>query len=473
MKIFLTGATGFIGRHLILRLLREGHEITVWVRNPVKAARALGNEVEIQGGADQYRLPANALNNCDAVINLAGEPIAGGRWTTSRKQKIIKSRVKTTQALVQACNTSKHPPHVFISASAIGIYGAAKENTLLDETAPGGKDFLADVCKQWEAPVNEITSSTRTIIARIGLVLGQQEGLLQKLTPVFDVGLGGVIGSGQQMMSWIHITDLVEAFTTLLTNKNYQGPVNMVSPKAVSHKIFCKTLATTLNRPCLFGVPSIALKLALGQAAEMILTGNHAIPGQLEKNGFQFNFPTLDAALENIFGKKNTVFIEKTSLHEGATPRLITSTFVPYPFEKVRPFFFTPKSLVLLSPPVSQMELLYGYEENMRQGQEMAFQIKMGPIPQTWIANIDEHHPEYFVDTQTKGPMRYWHHKHSFIAHETGTELKDEVHFTMPLGFLGKLALKIFAKVMLRRLFLYRNHMLHLRFGETTQEDLE
>jgi len=465
MKIFLSGATGFVGRHLILRLLRDGHEITAWVRNPSKASLSLGGEVSIAGGADSYELPPDALDGFDAVINLAGEPIAGGRWTKKRKLSILKSRVETTKALVNGIKSTPKAPHIFISASAIGYYGSTVENDVTNEHGSNGNGFLPQICAAWEAPLSEVPESTRVVTTRIGLVLGLQEGLLGKLTPVFDAGVGGVMGSGRQMMSWIHITDLVEIIATALTNKNFEGPINCVAPNAVSHEVFCKTLAKVLNRPCLFGVPSIALQMALGESSQLILDGAHITSEKLPTLSFQFEYENLHNALTDIFGKKKPIIIEKRTKGSLGSYRLACATIVNHDFHHVRPFFFTPKSLAVLSPPGSGLELLYGYEEKMRQGTEMAFKIKMGPIPQTWVANIEENNPEYFIDTQVKGPMRYWHHKHSFTALESGTELRDEVNFSMPLGFLGKIALELFAKNMLQRLFVYRNHMLKLRFG--------
>ena len=252
MKIFMSGATGFVGRHLILRLLRDGHEITIWARNPSKAALTLGGEVKVIGGADKFQLHEDALDGFDAVINLAGAPIAGGRWTRKRKQLIRDSRVHTTEALVKACQTVKAPPAVFISASAIGYYGPGLSDAVFHEQTPAGNGFLADVCQAWEKPLEELPASTRCTVARIGLVLGLQEGLLDKLTPVFDAGLGGVMGTGKQMMSWIHISDLVEIFVSALDSEKLNGPVNCVAPNPVSHKVFCKTLAQTIRRPCIF-----------------------------------------------------------------------------------------------------------------------------------------------------------------------------------------------------------------------------
>ena len=471
MKIFISGATGFIGRHLILRLLRDGHEITAWVRNPTRASLSLGDEIKIIGGAKSYELQPGALEGFDAVINLAGEPIAGGRWTKGRRTQILESRVQTTRALIENLNSVTNQPKVFLSASAIGFYGSTEENDIVFESGPNGKGFLPEICQAWEAPLSKLPQSTRTVTMRIGLVLGLQEGLLGKLTPIFDAGLGGVMGSGHQMMSWIHITDLVELFVSALTTKDFEGPINCVAPNAVSHEKFCKTLASTLNRPCLFGVPAIALQMALGQSAELILQGAHIASEKLSPLSFEFKFDTLHQALNDIYGKKKPITIEKLDKKALGAYRLQSATLVDQSFENVRPFFFTPKSLALLSPPGSNLELLYGYEENMRQGQEMAFKIKMGPIPQTWVAHIEENNPDYFIDTQVKGPMRYWHHKHSFVALESGTELRDEVSFSMPLGILGSIALKLFAKNMLHRLFIYRDHMLKLRFGDSGEKE--
>ena len=191
MKVLISGATGFIGRHLAQRLLRDGHEVTAWVRDRLRAEKTLGTEIQVIEGARGYQLPAEKLEAFDAVINLAGESIVGGRWTGAKKKRILESRVRTTQALVKAINECKNPPKVFFSASATGFYGHGDAQSPFDENCNAGNDFLAQVSEQWESAAKEVNTDTRLVIGRISLVLGLEEGLLGKLTPLFDAGLGG------------------------------------------------------------------------------------------------------------------------------------------------------------------------------------------------------------------------------------------------------------------------------------------
>lgn len=470
MKILVSGATGFIGRHLCQRLLRDGHEVTAWVRDPNKAVSQLGCEVNILGGASNYLLPDTGVDEFDAIVNLAGAPVAGVRWSAARKKQILDSRVRTTEALVAAINRSPTPPQVLFSTSGIGFYGYGDPKEVFTESSDAGNDFLSRVTQAWEAAANQTANGCRLVIGRIGLVLGLDEGILGKLTPIFETGLGGVMGSGRQGMSWVHIYDLVDFIAHALLNERTEGVYNCVAPNPVSHRQFCKTFAKTLGRPCLFKIPGLALKTALGEASEMVLQGAVVTTERTDATGFSYSFAHLGGALEHLFEKKNGPVIQASKQKSGHFS-IRDSTRVQAPFETVRPFFFFPKSLSILSPPASRMEFLYGHESEMREGHEMAFRVQLGPLTQTWTAIIEENTPDYFVDTQAKGPMSSWHHKHRFIAQDWGTEISDEVQFRMPLGPLGRFALKLFAGEMIRRLFVYRKHMMKIRFGVAASGD--
>ncbi|MBY6185983.1 TIGR01777 family oxidoreductase [Marinobacter hydrocarbonoclasticus] len=298
MKMLITGGTGFIGRALIAQLAPQ-HDITVLTRNPEQALSRLGS------GITPLRSLATLanLNEFEAIINLAGEPIADGRWSTQRKRAICDSRWQLTEALVRLLNASDTPPKVWINASAIGIYGA-RDATPVDESTPlTPMGFAEQVCERWEAIAKRIADRTRLCIVRIGLVLHPDGGALKKMLPAFRLGLGGPIGSGQQMMSWIHRDDLVSMMIYLLEQDACQGVFNGTAPNPVSNKAFASSLGQALGRPAFLPAPAPVLKLALGEMSSLLLTGQAVLPKAAEAAGFEFRYPNLDDALLAMFNR--------------------------------------------------------------------------------------------------------------------------------------------------------------------------
>ncbi|MBY5922173.1 TIGR01777 family oxidoreductase [Ferrimonas balearica] len=298
MKLLITGGTGFIGRALIARLSPQ-HEITVLTRNPEKALSLLGSGITpLRSLATQ----AN-LDGFDGVINLAGEPIAEGRWSTQKKRLICDSRWQLTEALVRLHQASANPPKVWINASAIGIYGP-RDAAAVDETTPlTPMGFAEQVCERWEAIASRIAEQTRLCIVRIGLVLHPDGGALKKMLPAFRLGLGGPIGSGQQMMSWIHRDDLVAMLCYLLENDHCRGIFNGTAPQPVTNRAFGQALGQTLGRPAFLPAPAPVLKLALGEMSSLLLTGQAVLPRAAEAAGFQFQYPELNAALADLLNR--------------------------------------------------------------------------------------------------------------------------------------------------------------------------
>jgi uncharacterized protein (TIGR01777 family) len=297
MKILVTGSTGLVGTALVSALAGAGHTICRLVR-PESVA---------QGGAkDGFNVPWNpatgelggAAVGADAVVNLAGASIAGGRWTAERKALLRSSRVDTTRALVQALSKMAARPRVLVSASGIGYYGSCGDQVLTEES-PLGQDFLSHLGQEWEAEAAKAEAlGIRVVRARFGVILARHGGALPRMARPFAWGLGGRIGSGEQWMSWVTLQDVVGIVRFALENGAARGPLNVVSPQPVRNAAFTKALAKTLHRPALFPAPAFALRLLLGEMTDgLLLSSQRALPAQLEKLGYRFLHPDLPGAL--------------------------------------------------------------------------------------------------------------------------------------------------------------------------------
>ncbi len=308
MKIVVTGATGFVGRPLCQRLIGEGHEITVLSRNAAKVKDAFGDKVAAaQWGKSGNHEGTAALETADAVIHLAGESVAGGRWTPEFKRKIRDSRVETSRQLVDgiAKLTGKRPS-VLVSASAVGYYGNRGDETLTETAAPG-TGFLPEVCQEWEAEANKAQDlGVRVATMRIGVVLGKGGALDKMLYPLpvrispYKLGLGGPLGSGKQWMPWIHLDDVIGLFIWAMDNAQISGAVNTVAPEPVRNAEFARALGRLFRRPAVFPVPAFVLRLLLGEFADTVLSGQKVMPTVAGTQGYTFRYPTLDNALRSL-----------------------------------------------------------------------------------------------------------------------------------------------------------------------------
>jgi len=304
MKIVVTGATGFVGTKLVEQLQKRGDRITVLARNADKANRQFSktiSPVEVIG-YDPCELGewSKSISGCDAVINLAGEPLAGVRWTEFRKKQIRDSRILTTKVLVQAIAQAETKPQVLISGSAIGYYGTSLDKSF-DEYSYAGDDFLANICKEWEAEADVVTGlGVRLVKLRTGIVLGMG-GAIAKMLPIFQVGGGGKIGSGKQWFSWIHQDDLVDLIIYAIANPQVSDALNGTAPQPVTNAQFTVALAKAINRPAFLPVPAAALVLIFGEGASVLLDGQRVLPKKAELNQFKFKYPDIDSALKQIF----------------------------------------------------------------------------------------------------------------------------------------------------------------------------
>ena len=292
MRVLVTGGTGLVGRPACDALRAAGHAVTIVSREPGRVpARAIG--------WDGLR---TAIPETDAIVNLAGESIASGRWTAARKAAIRSSRVEATRALVDAAAAASPRPKVLVNASGVGYYGAHGDEPL-DETAAAGPDFLARVCVEWEAEARRAEAlGVRVVVVRLGVVLAPDGGALSAMLLPFRAGLGGPIGGGRQWISWVHRDDVVGLLREAVGNTEYAGPVNATSPNPVTNRDFARALGRALHRPTVLPVPGIGLRLLMGEMATMLLTGQRVLPKVAERLGYAWQQPELPEALERCVG---------------------------------------------------------------------------------------------------------------------------------------------------------------------------
>ncbi|MEG3756102.1 TIGR01777 family oxidoreductase [Psychromonas arctica] len=291
-KVLITGASGLIGRALIPLLTSQGYQVYTLQRTV--------SDTEPYWLIDQQKINLNSAPQPDIIIHLAGENIANGRWTEKVKQKITDSRVKSTQLIVDFINDSATPPSLFICASAIGFYGNSGQQPVNEESSQGN-EFVSQLAAQWEQTSHQVkTSNTRVVNLRTGIVLNKQQGALAKMLPAFKMGVGGKIGKGEQIMSWIDLTDQVNAILFIIRNSKLTGPVNLVSPHPVTNRNFSVILANILNRPCILPLPAFMVKLLFAEMGEaLLLSSTNVRPTKLLEAGFTFQYDLLEDSLKH------------------------------------------------------------------------------------------------------------------------------------------------------------------------------
>ncbi|MCC7105167.1 MAG: TIGR01777 family oxidoreductase [Chloroflexi bacterium] len=305
MRIAVTGATGLIGRPLVRDLRERGHQVVVLTRRVENAKRVLGPDLETvawgpAAGGDRLE---STLATVQAVVNLAGESIASGRWTEERKGRIMDSRARGTRALVEviAGLPRDQRPGVLVKASGVGDYGPRGQP--VDESSPPGADFLARVCVAWEnEAIKAEAAGVRTVRLRTGVVLGRRGGVLPLMLLPFKLYLGGPLGNGQQPFPWVHLDDVVGLYNTALTQERVSGPVNAVAPEVLTNREFSARLAESIGRPSWLPVPAVAIKLALGERSTLLLDGQNVKPVRALEIGYRFRFRTVDLALRDLTG---------------------------------------------------------------------------------------------------------------------------------------------------------------------------
>ena len=444
MKILVAGATGFIGKKLVKTLDQKGHEIVVLTRNRETARFHIPIHCEIQQwDPEKSPLSTNSLKDVDVVINLSGENIASSFWTETQKRKLMDSRKMSVRRIVKAMAVMNTKPKVFISASAVGFYGN-RSNEELQETSSAGEGFLSKVCQSWE---NEITEAEelgiRTVIFRLGMVLGHDGGALEKIMPAFKLGLGGKLGDGSQWMSWIHINDFIDMIVYSIENPSIKGIINAVSPNPVKNIEFTKTLGRLVKRPTILPVPGIALKVVLRDLSDLLLYSQKVSADKICKNGFKFTYSKIEQAFKEV---------SEHSFHE-----INTEQWVPQTIKQTFSFFKEAKNLERLTPKFLNFKILNQSTQEIEDGTILTYRLSIHGIPFKWKSKITDWNPaSKFSDIQLKGPYNYWYHTHSFEERNGGTIIKDRVLYKVPFGFIGDLVVGNFIKKDLETIFSYR-----------------
>ena len=300
MKIGITGGSGFIGGYLSIALASRGDSVIIFSRKS-NLPPLLKNQKDIS--LVSGKIPSQKdLENLDVLINLSGEPVMGGRWSEGRKELLSRSRIEYTRELINNLKLTTKLPTTFIAGSAIGFYGMHTDGNLsFDENSSPGEDFLSELCVEWEKESLVAENlGIRTCILRTGIVLSPENGALAQMLPPFRAFVGGPIGSGKQVMSWIHIQDMVNSILFLIDNTTIKGVFNITAPEPVTNEEFSQKLAKTINRPCFMKVPSFAIEALYGEGANVVLLGQKVYPKRLEETGFKFKFKDLGECLKNL-----------------------------------------------------------------------------------------------------------------------------------------------------------------------------
>lgn len=458
MRILLTGGTGFIGRPLSLDLLKNGHDITLVTRDRTRVKDwplpTSFVEWDMERGSAPLDLDPNAF---DAIIHLAGENIAGGRWTKERKERILKSRVDTTKALNDWLKKRSSPIAVILSASAIGYYSDQGEGKL-DESSPKGDGFLADVCAAWESELCKLPAA-REARLRFGVVIGQGGGFLKPLRILTNLGGGQIVGDGRQRMSFIHRSDIIKFIGEGLTDSKVKGPINLVAPETVSQAEFQTTLSRLMHRPTLFKIPAFLPRLAIGEMATLVLGSQDVAPKRLTELGYTFLYPTLESALHEALDlrPKNGKLLP--------CHRLENWQFVPRDLKEVYPFFSAPQNLEQITPPMLSFKIKNLSTKEIGEGTIINYRLKVHGIPMSWQTRItDWEMPHRFSDNQESGPYSIWFHTHEFFPVKGGTLMTDHVRYRLPFGFFGDLFALPLVKRDVKGIFSYRRRVIDKEF---------
>lgn len=449
MKILMTGATGLIGSELGQKLNELGHSISVVSRSKSKALENLPFHADvIEWDLNTTPLNSEYFNDVDVVINLAGDSI-DGRWTAKKKKQILDSRVQTSLNLLINCPATVK---TIITASAQGYYGE-RGNEELSEASTPGKGFLAEVCQAWESVFSEHQKKNpeqRLVILRLGMVLSKKGGALRKLISIFQRNLGATLGCGQQWMSYISLKDLTRVIAEALKNPDYRGVMNICNNAAVTNQDFTRILCDKLDVISLPRVPGFALKIVLGEMSELVLTSAKVLPLKLNQLGFKFEDENLASFLEH-----------ELKLYANHKSVFYAEQFIPYEIEKVFDFFSNHENLEKITPAILNFQTEKISTPRVGLGTLIDYKLKIRGFPIRWRTLIGQwDRPTQFVDTQLKGPYKYWSHTHKFLKVKNGTLMVDEVRYKVPLSEIGNLVAGSFVEKDVANIFTYRRQVI-------------
>lgn len=456
MRILMTGATGLIGRELGKALVARGDTLVCLVRDLGAARRRLPFPAACHAWDHTTQVPADALRDVDAVVNLAGEPVADARWTDAKKALIYDSRIQGTQRLVEAVLTHGARVTAFVQGSASGYYGD-RGDELLTAASARGSGFLADVVRAWEAavrPLAERRSDVRVPVVRTGIVLARDGGALAEMLPMFRLSAAGRLGSGRQWMSWIHLDDIVRLFMHALDSAD-SGVLEGVAPHPATNREFttalCRSLGVIENLP----VPPIVIRTLYGERAEVVLGSTRIEPVATRTSGFEFRFETVDRALDDLLAPML-----------GGTFHRTWEQWLPHTADAVWPFFGDVNNLEEITPPFLAFRVLGTSTREIGAGTLINYRLKLSGIPIRWQTHIEAWDPpRRFVDVQAKGPYSLWHHTHDFIPLGAGTLMRDTVRYRLPGGWAGAAVAGWKVRSAVEQIFDYRSRKIDERFG--------
>ncbi len=450
MNILLTGASGFVGQRLGIALVQAGHRVHALMRRPDPSRLPYPCEVFAWDGL-QDPIPAPALAGVEAVMHLAGESIAGQRWRPEVKQRLRDSRILGTRHLIEAL--TRHEVQVLIGASAIGYYGE-RGDEVVDEDSGPGQDFLAELCRDWERELFA-AKGPRTVAMRIGVVLDQGDGALAKMAPPFRDGYGAALGSGKQWLSWVHREDLVRMFLWALTNTSANGVYNAVAPQPETNRRLSECLAAHFRTWQLPKVPAPVLRIGLGEMASFLLASTRVTPRRLAQEGFTWQYPELGPAL--------TATLPPLRPFEQYR---VFAQYLPQPPEALFPFFEDAYNLEAITPPWLHFKVLGMDSEQIGPGTHIDYRLRLHGLPVRWQSLIESFDPpRQFVDRQTKGPYRSWHHTHTFAPLGSGTLMGDLLRYRLPASAVGHALASWKVERDVQAIFAYRRERLAERFA--------
>lgn len=461
MKILITGATGLVGKKLCLALARSGHQLLILTRHPESSHLKIpAPHHSFNWDVEPGHNDTEAFKSLDAVIHLAGENVASGRWNQKRVNSIIQSRVGGMQKLWNIIEKFKVQPSVIISASATGFYGDRKDE-LLTETAKPGQGFLSETCQKWENalfhPTQKQFKNIRKVTLRIGMILDEQEGALEKILPIFENNLGGKLGNGKQWMPWIHIDDLVKLFEFSLFNKQVEGPLNASAPEMVNNLEFTKTLSKSIHKLAILPAPAFAIKSIMGRMSEIILASQKISSQKALDLRFIYQYPHLEDALSDL-----------TKARLKGFQLFKTSQWINQPIETTFEFFSKTENLELITPQHLNFKVSHQSSSSIEEGTHIQYRLKLHGIPFKWTSLIKSWEPNHsFIDIQIKGPYHTWHHTHRFESLDGGTLIHDEVQYRCPFSFLGRIMNLLWIRKEIESIFSYRKNVVAHAIGRS------
>lgn len=469
MNILILGGTGFIGRPMIARLQGRGHKIHCLSRDIDRASDLLGEGIVLL----DLDLPPGEFKKeiefADVVINLAGEPLAGVRWNNFKKKKFHDSRIGLNEIISKYISECENRPSLFISASAVGVYGDRGDELLSEDSLPA-TDYLSNLCLDWEnAALKSEEHGVRVCTLRLGIVLGREGGVLKQVMPSFELGIGSYLGDPNQMVPWIHILDVIRAIEFCI-DTDINGPINIVAPQASTSKNFANILKDISKAKIIIRIPFIMLRLIFASGSRVLTNSQNAVPGKLLQNGFKFEYESLEEALKNEV-TPDSIQISKTSrfiddLGIKGQYKLLTSITLNSSAEETFSFFASPLNLGLSTPDWMGFKIL-DIPDELTQNSTILYKIKLGPIYMKWCTLIVKWQPsDLFIDFQAKGPYSLWWHEHTIKSlTKDSSIMEDMVTYKVPFGIFGRIAHKFFIRRILNRIFNYRRFIMRLRFG--------